>query len=268
MDALKTLAHVGIAILIGVLVASIGTLVWGGLVTLNLQIGRSIPWSAVTMAVFLAGYWRYLGGDGWPASTRARRARRRRAFPVDATGWWLAVSAGIASALALAALWTLLSRATGFAPNALPDTSAFSAALTVPLVLMASIVAPVCEEAGYRGYLQSALEERCAPMLAIAISSIVFAAVHLGHGVFWEKQLVYLLGGIVWGTSAWLTRSILPGLVSHAATDVLFFTLVWPYDGTRVPLVPDMAAIACLAMLVGGALVAVGAFVQLAGRRH
>jgi membrane protease YdiL (CAAX protease family) len=268
MRALKAIGQIGLAILLGVLVASVGTLAWGILVTVNLKVGAGVPWSAVAMAGVLFLYWRYLAGAGWPAATRDLRARRLCATSVDRTTWWLALAAGAASALGLAALWTLLSRASAFEPNALPDLSRFPASFTAPLLVMGALVAPVCEEAGYRGYLQGALEERHAAAFAIGVSSLVFAAAHLTHGLVWEKQLVYLLGGIVWGTTAWLTRSILPGMVGHAATDVVFFTLVWPYDGTRTPLAPDVAALSCVAMIAGGTLVTLGAFMQLAARRR
>jgi len=268
MRALKALGQVGLAILLGVLVASIGTLAWDVLVTVNLKVGAGVPWSVAAMAGVLVLYWRYLAGAGWPARTRDLRVRRLRAANVDGATWRLALAAGAASALGLAALWTLLSRATAFEPNALPDLSRAPASFTVPLLVMGALVAPVCEEAGYRGYLQGALEERYAPARAIAVSSLVFAAAHLTHGLVWEKQLVYLLGGVVWGTTAWLTRSILPGIVGHAVTDVVFFTLVWPDDGTRPPLAPDVAAASCVAMVTGGALVTLGAFMQLAARRR
>jgi membrane protease YdiL (CAAX protease family) len=264
MGALESLGRGGLAVLIGVLIASVGTFVWGALVTVNLQIGRGIAWSAVAMAAFLIVYWRWLGGAGWPARTASARARRLRAHRVDARRWRLALVAGVASAIALAGLWTLLSRASQFAPNALPDTSAMPLAFTAPLLLMGSLVAPLCEEAGYRGYLQGALEERYGPWIAIAVSALVFAAAHLTHGLVWEKQLIYALGGVVWGASAVLTRSILPGIVAHAITDVLFFTCVWPYDGARAPLAADTgAALAATAALMGAATAAV-AFVRLA----
>ncbi len=37
------------------------------------------------------------------------------------------------------------------------------------------------------------------------------------------------------GVSAYLTNSILPGIVIHIFADLTFFFLVWPGDATRVP---------------------------------
>jgi hypothetical protein len=42
----------------------------------------------------------------------------------------------------------------------------------------------------------------------------------------------YFLAGLVFGVMAYLTNSILPGIVVHIG-DATFFTMVWPYEGIR-----------------------------------
>ena len=43
----------------------------------------------------------------------------------------------------------------------------------------------------------------------------------------------YLLVDVMLGVTAYLTRSIVPGLVVHSIGLLTFFTLVWPYDTHR-----------------------------------
>jgi hypothetical protein len=46
-------------------------------------------------------------------------------------------------------------------------------------------------------------------------------------------MLFYLLVDVMFGTTAYLTSSILPSLVIHAVGLVVFFSLIWPNDPTR-----------------------------------
>ena len=47
----------------------------------------------------------------------------------------------------------------------------------------------------------------------------------------WPTFLFYLCVDITFGTMAYLTRSIWPGIVVHAVGLLVFFTLVWPQAG-------------------------------------
>jgi len=113
--------------------------------------------------------------------------------------------------------------------------SAYPTYVVIPMLVMASLVAPICEEAGFRGYTQVPLERRYGPGTAILISSIFFALAHVTHGLFPPQLFLYFLGGLIVGVSAYLTNSILPGIVIHIFADLTFFFLVWPGDATRVP---------------------------------
>ena len=53
------------------------------------------------------------------------------------------------------------------------------------------------------------------------------------QGFAWSKLLFYFLVGVVFGTIAYLTNSVLPALPVHMAGDLLFFTLIWPADAIR-----------------------------------
>jgi hypothetical protein len=55
----------------------------------------------------------------------------------------------------------------------------------------------------------------------------------LSQGFVWPTFLFYLCVDVMFGVTAWLTDSILPGIVTHFIGLLIFFTLVWPYDAAR-----------------------------------
>jgi len=111
-------------------------------------------------------------------------------------------------------------------------------ALAWSMVVMTSLCAGFFEEAGFRGYLQSALERRYGPVFAIALTSILFWAIHLGHG--WTRgemvnvlciAIPFFLTAGLWGTVAYVTNSIGPSMISHALTDLIVLPLEWNVAG-------------------------------------
>jgi membrane protease YdiL (CAAX protease family) len=102
------------------------------------------------------------------------------------------------------------------------------------MILMGSAAAPLTEEPAFRGYCQVILERNFSAPVAICVSSMLFA---LGHGptqgFLWPKLLFYFLVGLVFGTTAWLTNSILPAIPSHFLGLVIFFCMIWPRDAAR-----------------------------------
>ena len=81
------------------------------------------------------------------------------------------------------------------------------------LVLMTVVAAPLTEEVFFRGLLQGALRDRFGPVLAVAVASLAFAAVH-----FQVVQFPALLAiGIVHGVLVLKTGRIGAALWSHTA---------------------------------------------------
>jgi hypothetical protein len=105
----------------------------------------------------------------------------------------------------------------------------------VTLVLvMASLVSSLAEEVGFRGYFQGILEHQVSGPLAIVIAALVIAPAHgLTQGFVWPVLLWYFFVDVMLGAMAYLTKSILPGIVVHSLGLLLFFTLVWPQDTQR-----------------------------------
>ena len=208
--------------------------IWSALLLTNLVTSPAIPWAAVVMALLLWLMWEYLDGQWWPASTSGARHRHLRATPVSRQVWAWALVAGVLSIVALAGFWILLFQLVRTPGNAPPDFSGYPL-LTVALVLvMSSLVGGLTEEAGFRGYLQGVLERELGGPKAILIVCIVIAPAHgLTQGFVWPTLLFYFLVDVTFGVTAYLTQSVLPGIVVHAIGLLTFFTLVWPFDAAR-----------------------------------
>jgi membrane protease YdiL (CAAX protease family) len=206
---------------------------WGALLTANFKTSPAIPWAAVAMAPFLWLLWQYLGGRWWPRRTSEARRRCLRARRASGRVFAWALLTGALAVAALSGCWIVLFQLVRMTPNLLPDLSAYSLVTLVPILLMASLVAPFSEEAAFRGYAQVILERRFSGTAAVLISSLLFALAHLTQGLFWPKQLVYFLAGLLFGSIAYLTDSTLPAIPVHFLADMTFFTLVWPFDKGR-----------------------------------
>ena len=207
--------------------------IWSVLLGSNLRTSPTIPWAVVAMALVLWLMWQYLGGSGWPRSTSETRRRYLRANPVSGRVFAWALLAGVLSIVALTGYWIVMFQLVKMPPNVIPDLSRYPL-LTVGLILaMASLVSPVSEESAFRGYCQVIMEREFRGPIAIVISSVLFTLAHVTHGFLWPKLLVYFLAGLTFGTIAYLTNSILPGIAVHVIADMTFFTLVWPSDASR-----------------------------------
>jgi hypothetical protein len=67
-------------------------------------------------------------------------------------------------------------------------------------------------------------------MVAIAISSLVFALLHAGHGIVLDALISYLIGGLMFGALAARARSIVPDIVVHVVFDVAALAWLWARD--------------------------------------
>jgi membrane protease YdiL (CAAX protease family) len=236
---------------------------WSFLLRENLRTSPAYPWSVAVMALILWILWQYLSGQWGSWGSRASSQYRKqalRANPLPAKTFALALVAGLSSIIALAGFWNVLSQVTVIPPHLLPDFAIYPV-LTVALVLlMASLVNSIAEEAGFRGYFQGALELRTRGPSAIAVTALLMMPAHaLTQGFVWQVVLFYFLVDVVLGTMAYLTNSILPGLLVHAAGILLFFTVVWP-DATRIAPWQGGAAFVFFGVL------SILAFTQLAAR--
>jgi membrane protease YdiL (CAAX protease family) len=216
------------------LILAFGQMVWVALLVTNLKTSPAIPWAVALMALVLWLMWQYLGGKWRPHRTSETRRRFLRANAVSGQAWAWAMLAGVLSTVALAGLWIVLFQLVKMPANLLvPDFSRLPMLTAVLVLVMASLVSPITEESGFRGYCQVILEGEFRGVVAVLISSVLFALAHLTQGFSWSKLLVYFLFGVMLGAMAYLTDSILPGIAVHIIIDLTFFSLIWPFDATR-----------------------------------
>jgi membrane protease YdiL (CAAX protease family) len=221
------------AILTGLLVLFLGAFGWSGLLFGSRKLTTSIPWAAtpvflVVGGLFLWGFWRYLAGAGWPRSTAEARRQNLRGRGLPGRVWAWALSAGVLAVVSYIALVLVWGRLIRMQPWTIPDLSRYSFFTVLCILLAAAIEAGVVEEAAFRGYMQAPIERRYGPRVAIVIVSVVFGFVHLANGSHELTWLLpYAIFGCILGNLAYLTNSILPGVVLHAAGDAVRFLLVW-----------------------------------------
>jgi membrane protease YdiL (CAAX protease family) len=97
-----------------------------------------------------------------------------------------------------------------------------------PLVIYATliaavVVAPICEEIFFRGFLLPGLQRSMPAWLAIGLSSLIFAAAHASPGSF---ALLFILA-IFLGILRVATNSIWPGVILHTLNNALGLILVF-----------------------------------------
>ncbi len=100
-----------------------------------------------------------------------------------------ALVAGVLSVVALAGYWIVLFQLVKMPPNALSDVSNYPRMTVALMILMGSLVAPLMEEAGFRGYFQVALEHEFRGPVAGAKASGVLSC---GPGL-WRDSVSHQL---------------------------------------------------------------------------
>lgn len=245
---------------------------WAGLLTLNLRLSPSVPWSAPAMAVMLVVLWTFLRGGWGPRTSRPARRNLLRGSAVRPRVFFWAVVAGLLANIALGGLWIVISQLVKVPGNPVGDFSNYPTFTVVAVLITASVAGAVSEEAGFRGYFQGTLERYLGGPVAIALGALVMMPQHaLTQGFAWPTMMFYLIADSMLGFTAFITKSILPGIVVHAAGLLMFFALVWPYDKTRAQVVahgPDawfMIHVAQLAFFGILALVAFRSLTRVAG---
>jgi membrane protease YdiL (CAAX protease family) len=97
------------------------------------------------------------------------------------------------------------------------------------LLVMASIVAGVTEEAAFRGYMQGPIERQYGLAAGILVNGVMFGLLHFpNHPNAVLSMLPYYIAvSAVYGGLTWATNSILPALALHASGDVWSLTRLW-----------------------------------------
>jgi membrane protease YdiL (CAAX protease family) len=213
------------ATFLGILVSSVGVYSW-------LIVGALIPapWSGVIMGIILVLYVIYFSGNGGPKfGLEARRISFRSIKPSTNMWKW-----GLFAAILIVALWqsslVLTFRIFEFPQQVMVgsyDLAGMPVWVAWLMVMMASLVAGICEETGYRGYMQVPLENRFGPVPAIGLVSLLFLIIHLQQ-VWTAPLLLHLFAlSVLLGILSYASGSLIPSIVAHFGLDIFNFSYWW-----------------------------------------
>ena len=156
---------------------------------------------------------------------------------MPAPRWWLLVTIAIVTALVVSGFWGLFQEVY-LVPADLTDwylaqkgeqealLERMMVGGSIPLLLLGifsiGAMTGLAEESFFRGLVQRGFEEERPAALAIALTAILFAAVH-----FQAINLIPLIGlGLLLGFITWRSGSILPAIYGHALFNSLQLGIV------------------------------------------
>ena len=213
------------AVVIGMLVAMVGTIPRNLIFAANLRYFPGFPWAVPVTAAYLWLFWRYLGGAGPPESRAEQRRTSLRARRISARLWAWALLAGGLGIVALVLALRVANRLVVLPPQRLPEFGSVPQNTVLSLLLMAAPVAGIIEEAAFRGYMQGPIERRLGLIPAILITGTMFAVAHLDFTlVLWPY---YVAVAAIYGTVTSVTKSILPAVVLHTAGNLYSNLDLW-----------------------------------------
>ena len=195
------------AILTGVFIALPAANVWP-LLLLNVGVLLGV----IVEAMFLTLFVWWASGGGPPLKTQGARTTVFRSGTLSPAQWAWGVIAALCFAATIHAAIVLLFRFVAFPKEAFRqgyDLSFIpSARLRWIAVLLSAASAGICEETGFRGYMQQPIEQRSGAPIAIVVSSFFFMLLHLTKEWALVGMVPIVLGaGLLLGCS--------PGLRDH-----------------------------------------------------
>lgn len=215
------------AIISGLLVGMIAANIWP---IFLLKLG--MPAAAGAEVAFLAVYVWWAAGGGPPKRFKATRADYFRARALSGAQWFWGIVAALAFAASVHAAIVLLFRFVPFPAQAFHRGYDFSFIPSRQMQWIACIIsalsAGVCEETGFRGYMQRPIENRHGPVLAILISSLLFMLLHLTKDWALIGMVPIVFGaGVLLGTLARASGTLIFCILGHWIMDIGLFAYWW-----------------------------------------
>ena len=197
-----------------------------------LLIKLGMPLAGILEVLFLGFYLAWARGLGFPSALREARRSAFRSTRLTRAQWVSGIATALVFALTVHAAMVVLFRLVPF-PAALFHRDyqfglAMSASLKWMAVVIAAASAAICEETGFRGYMQQPIEQRHGAVTAIAVSSVLFAVFHLSKSWAIPAMVPLVLGaGVLLGLIAWASNSLIPGIIAHTTMDIGMFGYWW-----------------------------------------
>lgn len=215
------------AVISGLLVALIPANAWPPLLW-----SLGVPLAATLEVLFLGLYVWWARGGGPPRRTHAARRLAFRSGALSPVQWFWGLVAALSFAATIHAAIVLLFRLVPFPTEAFRHGYDLSFIPSLRLrwiaVVASATSAGICEETGFRGYMQRPIEERHGAPIAIFVSSLFFMLLHLTKAWAMVGMVPIVFGaGILLGLVAWSSRSLVPCMIGHVVMDVGLFAYWW-----------------------------------------
>jgi membrane protease YdiL (CAAX protease family) len=215
------------AIIIGLVIALVPANVWP-----LLLLSFGVPLGATIEVLFLGLYVWWASGGGPPARTHTARAIAFRTGHLSPGQWFWGVVAALSFAATVHAAIVLLFRFVPFPTQAFRHGYDLSYIPSLPLQWIAVVVsatsAGICEETGFRGYMQRPIEQRHGAVVAILVSSFFFMLLHLTKAWAMVGMVPIVFGaGLLLGILAWSSGSLIPSMIGHVVMDIGLFAYWW-----------------------------------------
>jgi membrane protease YdiL (CAAX protease family) len=215
------------AVALGLLISLPAAAVWPLLLT---EFGA--PAASVAEVAFLAIYVWWVSGGGPPARLRTVRVGCFRRTHLSGREWGWGILAALTFAATVHAAIVLLFRLEPFPAQAFHRGYALtvipSPFLQWVVCVVAALSAAVCEETGFRGYLQWPIESAGAPRLAVLMSAVFFTLVHVNKSWALLSMVPIVFGaGVLLGSLARASGTLLFGMLGHWIMDIGLFAYWW-----------------------------------------
>jgi membrane protease YdiL (CAAX protease family) len=190
------------------------------------------PAASVAEVAFLAIYLWWMSGGGPPARLHAVRVGSFRRTHLSGREWGWGILAALTFAATVHAAIVLVFRVEPFPAQAFHRGYALTAIpspfLQWVVCVVSALSAAVCEEVGFRGYLQRPIESAGAPRLAVLMSAVVFMLVHVNKSWALLAMVPIVFGaGVLLGSLARASGTLLFGMLGHWMMDIGLFAYWW-----------------------------------------
>lgn len=214
------------AIIVGSLVSGLGVGIWGAMFS-----GFKTPVVIIPMIGCLWLFCRFFSGAWGKGKSAAIRKENFRPTRLTSSIWKKGLLLAILFVVIVQGSFVITYRLIEF--PAAKFTADYKIIDTFPvwqawlILIMGSIVAGICEEVGFRGYMQVPMEKRYGTTIAIAITSLVFTLTHLGHT--WAHPILphIFFASVLLGLVAYHTNSLIPGIIGHSILDIFDYAVWW-----------------------------------------
>jgi len=158
-----------------------------------------------------------------------RRVRPRAVLGLPPVGWApaaIAIVSGIAAIFAAALAYDAIRQALHLSlktnADVLLERAKYEPFTVIATLLVAVLVAPICEETFFRGFVFPGLAQALPIWGAIVSSALLFGLAHADLGSF----VVLVAIGIVLAVVRWRTDSLWPGVVVHTLNNTISFVSI------------------------------------------